>query len=97
MDDSAEVLGEFEREDYVFTVLHVDKVYRIEARTEKRRPVLVGLIHHLGTPTSWSGDWGGDSWRSWIDQKARPIIAGAQQDARDRADAAAAQPDHIAE
>jgi hypothetical protein len=91
------LIGEFEREDYTFTVLRDGKVHRIEVRKGNAAEVLVGHVYDLYRSPDWSRSWHIDAWKPWIEQEARLIIAESQPTDDGSVNTAAAQPHRISE
>ncbi|THV39649.1 hypothetical protein [Glycomyces buryatensis] len=96
MADPGAPLGEFEREDFVFTVYPDGEVHRVEARRGNFPMGLICHVYHYAY-SEWYSNWSRDSWKPWIDQQARQVIAKAEQAENDRAESVAAQLDHISE
>jgi hypothetical protein len=78
--DQPEPIGEFERDPYFFTVRRDGEVHCVQARNGKGPAVLVCHIYSQFTPPDWCAGWFLDSWRPWIEQHARRVIADAEND-----------------
>jgi hypothetical protein len=89
------LIGEFEREDYTFTVLRDGEVHRIEARKGNASAGLVCHIYNPYTSPDWCSGWFVDSWRPWIEHQAQRVIAEAAAAEGDAASGVSAQPDHL--
>lgn len=94
-DGQRPAIGEFERDQYVFTVHRDGEVHRVAAREGGSAPVLVCHIYNPYTSPGWLSGWFLDAWRPWIEQQARRVIAEAEEPEGDRSPVASAQPDHI--
>ncbi|MFG3342397.1 hypothetical protein [Glycomyces sp. NPDC048151] len=95
MHDDADLVGEFTRDQYVFTLRRDGEVHRVEAREGDSVPIPVCHIYNPYTSPGWLSGWFLDWWRPWIELQAQRVIAEAAAAGSDREPDASTQPDHI--